>query len=414
MNNKHIYYILSFLLFTTSFVKAQNNTSSPYSIYGIGVIEKNTNVQLAGMGFAGIAVLSGEEINTLNPASLTGIDSTKFKFNLQFKGSLNTLETTTRSQSNFDSNIELITMAFKAHKRWGMSLKLLPYSSVGYNISSTKEILGSYDEYAIDYNGSGGLTEIAWSNGFLITKNLSLGVNLSYLWGQNTNTEVSYFSSVTGTTLNSTNMYHYSNFNIDYALQYHLIINEDNKLSLGLVYSSQRNLSSRKEIEITNSSGTTLYTDEENTDDFLLPETFSGGISYQTKGILFNADYTYKNWGTDRIVGSSLYYQNTQHIHGGIEYTPQKNYFKSILNRMKYRAGGFYDQNYFKINGSAIDQWGVTAGLRIPIKNTSAINLAYEWSQRGQTGSALMKETYNTFRVGLSFNEVWFQKRKFQ
>ncbi len=416
MNSKQIYIILSLLLLITISIKAQNGTSSPYSIYGIGVIDNNANAQLSAMGFSGIAVLSGEEVNTLNPASLVGIDSTKFKFNLQFSGSLNTLETSSRSQSNFDSNIELITIAFKVHKRWGMSFKLLPYSNVGYNISTTKEIYGTQNEkYDIEYNGSGGLTEIAWSHGVQIFKNLSLGVNLSYLWGQNTNTEVSYFSNLTGTTLNSVNMYHYSNFNIEYGLQYHFNINENNKLALGVVYGSQRNMSSTIETEISNSSGYVLDSDENSSDDFQLPEVYSGGISYQSsKGFMVNVDYAYQNWGTDKVPGSSVYYQNSNHIHGGIEYTPQKNYFKSVFNRMKYRVGAFYDQNYFKLNGSDLAKQGFTAGVRIPLRNSSAINVAYEWSTKGQTGASLMKETYNTFRIGLSFNETWFQKRKFE
>ncbi|MCG8581518.1 MAG: hypothetical protein MI866_16455, partial [Bacteroidales bacterium] len=87
---------------------------------------------------------------------------------------------------------------------------------------------------------------------------------------------------------------------------------------------------------------------------------------------------------------------------------------RSIFRRMHYRIGAFYDQEYLTIQGKDIDSRGITAGLTIPMRDGSLINLAYEYKERGTTDAGLIEETFNTFKIGLTFNESWFQKRKFK
>ncbi|MCQ7926368.1 hypothetical protein NP234_24630, partial [Salmonella enterica] len=50
--------------------EAQNSTSSPYSIYGIGVINQKEDVASAGLGHAGIALAPSEWLNIANPAGI--------------------------------------------------------------------------------------------------------------------------------------------------------------------------------------------------------------------------------------------------------------------------------------------------------------------------------------------------------
>jgi hypothetical protein len=43
----------------------------------------------------------------------------------------------------------------------------------------------------------------------------------------------------------------------------------------------------------------------------------------------------------------------------------------------------------------------------------SNANIGLELSQRGQKDSGLVKETIVALRVGLSLNDIWFVKRKY-
>src|ERR1700755_1188305 len=58
---------------------AQNNTS-PYSIIGIGDIEKSAFDRTSGMGHAGIALSSNRFLFQANPASYSALDEHFFHF----------------------------------------------------------------------------------------------------------------------------------------------------------------------------------------------------------------------------------------------------------------------------------------------------------------------------------------------
>lgn len=60
-------------------VRAQNNTS-PYSIIGIGDIEKSSFDRSSGMGHAGLALSSKQFFYQANPAAFSSIDEHFFYF----------------------------------------------------------------------------------------------------------------------------------------------------------------------------------------------------------------------------------------------------------------------------------------------------------------------------------------------
>lgn len=70
----------AFVAAATATASAQ--TSSPYSMYGYGIIgDRATSLQKQ-MGGVGYAMNSGRQINVMNPASYAAIDSLTFLFDL--------------------------------------------------------------------------------------------------------------------------------------------------------------------------------------------------------------------------------------------------------------------------------------------------------------------------------------------
>ena len=61
---------------------AQNNTNSPYTLYGFGDISDNHSGEQRAMGGVAIGSRSRTSINTANPASYSVVDSMTFMFDM--------------------------------------------------------------------------------------------------------------------------------------------------------------------------------------------------------------------------------------------------------------------------------------------------------------------------------------------
>jgi len=391
---------------------AQNNTSSTYSRFGLGVLEMRADATNAGMGYAGVALGSEGYLNTINAASYSAIDSTRFLFNIQGALSFANYQTNTDEQKNVDANLESIGFGFKAGKNWGMGFSLSPYSSIGYSIMGDKYILGTTNKYPVEYIGEGGLSQLSWYNGFQLFKGFSVGINTSYLWGSTDIIEISYYPSIIGETIYNERNYHASTLLIEYGFQYHQPIGQS-MLSLGATANFSTEMNTYFEHRIYNDYSSNLSSIKENTDNLFIPNNYKVGAAFQSsKGWLVAADYRYGNWTASDISISSGTVRDTHGGSIGLQYAAPR-YHRSLFKRMQYRVGAFYNQQYLTIQGQDIDEKGITAGLTIPMRDGSLINFGYEYKVAGTTTYGLIEERYNTITLGLTFNENWFRKRKF-
>ncbi|WP_430817782.1 hypothetical protein [Carboxylicivirga sp. RSCT41] len=401
------------LLASTHIILAQNNTSSLYSAYGIGLRQSKADVTSAGMGYAGLALPSQGYLNNLNPASYSAIDSVRFIFNLQGSLSFSDYQTQSDQQKNTDANLESISFGFRAAKNWGMGFSLSPYSNIGYNVNSEKYILGTADKYPVNYYGEGGISQLSWHNGFQLGKRLSLGISASYLWGSTDMIEVSYYPSLIGETIYNERNYHVSSFLLEYAFQYHQPIGMSTLSFAGSVNMSTE-LDTYYKHRIYNDVTSDLSSIEEDANNIFIPLNYQAGLALQTsKGFTVAADYRYGDWSNSEMLISGGEARNTHGGSFGLQYVSPR-YHRSLFKRIHYRVGTFYDQEYISIQGKDIDTKGITAGLTIPMRDGSLINLAYEYKERGTTEAGLIKEQYNTIKLGLTFNESWFKKRQFK
>ncbi|MCU4155804.1 hypothetical protein J1N10_07430 [Carboxylicivirga sp. A043] len=406
--------LLIFVLFvSTQIICAQNNTSSLYSAYGIGLRQSKADASSAGMGYAGLALPSTGYLNNLNAASYSAIDSVRFIFNLQGSLSFSDYQTQSEQQKNIDANLESFSFGFRASKNWGMGFSLSPYSNIGYNVNSQKYILGTLSKYPINYYGEGGISQLSWHNGFQLTKRLSLGISASYLWGSTDIIEVSYYPQLDGETIYNERNYHVSSLLLEYSFQYHQPIGMST-----LSFAGSANMSTELDTyykhRIYNDVTSDLSSTENDANNIFIPLNYQAGIALQThKGWTIAADYRYGEWSKSELLISGGEARNTHGGSFGIQYGSTR-YHRSLFKRMQYRIGAFYDQEYITIQGNDIDTKGVTAGLTIPMRDGSKVNVAYEYKERGTMNAGLIQERYNSFKIGLTFNETWFQKRKFK
>ena len=57
----------------------------------------------------------------------------------------------------------------------------------------------------------------------------------------------------------------------------------------------------------------------------------------------------------------------SQSFRAGFEIVPNRNDIRYYLKRCAYRAGVYYDQEYYKVNGNNIHTYGITLGVTLPV-----------------------------------------------
>ena len=109
----------------------------------------------------------------------------------------------------------------------------------------------------------------------------------------------------------------------------------------------------------------------------------------------------------------NVYYQNAEKWTFGGYFIPNYASFTSFWSRVVYRFGVRTEQMSTIINNIPLTETGISFGLGLPLAGLSNANVGLEVSQRGQKDSGLIKETIIALRVGLSLNDLWFIKRKY-
>nr|WP_320057732.1 hypothetical protein [uncultured Bacteroides sp.] len=404
---------LAFLLMLLSVSAiAQNNTNSPYTRYGYGQLSDQTFGNSKAMGGVTYALRDGYQINASNPASYTAVDSLTFIFDggvtLQ---NTNFSDGTTKLNAK-NSSFDYIAMQFRLHKRLGVSAGLLPYSSVGYNISQINNTGNVDSDNTITYSGDGGLHQLYAGLGFKVLKDLSVGVNVSYFWGTIERSATTLFPSN-----NSASSYsridHFSvkDYKIDLAMQYVHKFDKKNELALGVVFSPGKNLSNEAYVQ-TITGG--VVASRDTLLSFGLPDSYGIGLTYTyDHRLMLGVDYTLQKWGDATYMSKSNEFCDRSKIALGLEYLPsytKRNYFAHV----KYRLGAYYSQPYYKINGAkASKEYGITGGVGLPFARTrSILSLSAQYVKVDGQKDNLLNENYLRLSIGFTFNERWFFKRK--
>ena len=421
---------LALMALTTIGASAQSGTNSPYSQYGLGELAGQSVGFNKGMGGVGYGFRRGNEVNPMNPASYSSIDSLTFILDAGLSGQTTHFREGSEKLNARSGGFDYAMTSFRLIKHVGISFGIMPYSNVGYNYSY-RQLLPEVDAMIrTSHSGSGGLNQLILGAGWQIFKPLSIGFNFAYLWGT-IERNVSTSSTSDVNTLTKTYRTTFRNYKLDLGLQLEQPLSKKDKLTLGVVVSPGHNTHADPECIITNTKSTTGQIDSvsfslDNAID--LPWTYGVGLAYQrTNSFRMGVDYQLQKWGElvmpEYVVGTdgkgayilkSGLMKDMHRINVGAEWTPNANSVK-FFNRIRYRLGVGYTTPYYYINDAdGPKEYRVSFGFGIPILNNynhrSILNISAEWNRRSAVN--LVKE--NTFRIniGLTFNERWFAKWK--
>lgn len=413
---KKIFAAIAIVAVTVS-AQAQN-PMSPYSKYGYGILNDNATSAQRAMGGVGYAMSSGRQINAMNPASYAAIDSLTFLFDMGLTTTALWSKEGNTSGKDFGGGLDYITMQFPITKYLGGSIGLVPLSSVGYSFGS------KVDNGTSLRQGSGGLNQLYFGLGVRPFTGLTLGANIGYLFGTAIND--SYVTTSAGSTTLFERVIEVRDYRLQFGVQYTLPINGRDKLTAGVTYTPGKTLLGhtwgiKYDVNAdTDGSGAAVpdtvgYTSLKG--KYSLPETWGIGLNYVwNEKLMVEADFTYQPWKNadfdlNKEFNESTEFNNRWKFALGAQLTPRAR--GNYVQRVNYRLGGFYSNDYIKVRGNNVREYGLTMGFGLPAPGSkTVINIGFEWRHRQANPMPLIKENYFSVTLGVNFNELWFYQSK--
>lgn len=394
-------------------------------MFGIGELYGIRSQMNMAIGGAATAFSSPYYINPANPASYTAFDTNSFVFDGAFHLRSETLKTIDQSQKTRFGSISNLYFGFPVTKWWGASAGIMPYSNVGYEVYGDQAITDIGRTLSV-YKGNGGLNKAYIGSGFRPFKNLSVGINMAYLFGNIVKERAVTFPD-SGAYINSMvrSSARLSKINFDFGLIYREDLKEGRFFQVGLTYKPQQYIDGNSE-KIAYSyvwDNSKELEDVKDTISFetspkgqvILPTAIGGGFMIGSSNRwLATADVNWQQWTEFRYLGNNLQLKNTLRISLGGQFRPAVVEMGKYYERINYRAGFRFEQSNLEIKNTRVNDLGISLGVGLPMKKSrSTINIAVEVGSQGTTDNGLIKDNYVRFTVGAALQERWFQKRKF-
>ncbi|NLM91582.1 MAG: hypothetical protein GX168_01420 [Bacteroidales bacterium] len=398
---------------------AQTRITSPYSRFGVGELLYNQNFRNLGMGGLGIGYRSNLSVNDVNPASYTAIDSTSFVFEATAFSHFYHQTTRTEEQIGNYTSLANLSFSFPVTRWWGVGIGLKPFSAVGYKVisSSVDEEVGTVNYL---YEGSGGINQVFIGNSFNVYKGLSLGMNASYLFGSmerhtTVNSDSAGFFQTNHNRANQVN-----DLYLGFGAQYFHKFSDSRNLTLGVIFGPGTDISTR-EMETVQRllPGFTTYDTISHYEgvkgSLYLPSYWGAGffarLNNQWAG---GMDFKWQNWEKFELYETQQNLNNTYQIGLGVQHNPNVQTYSNFFSRLEYRAGLRYGQTYLNLNEQAINEFGISFGVSMPVRRTlNGLNVSFELGQRGSTDNNLIKENLYRINIGVNIQERWFVRRRF-
>lgn len=387
--------------------------NSPYSVFGLGKLSLQGNLRTKAMGGAGVASPGYLYSNVQNPALLHFNRYTLYEaaFNVEHK-SFETGEEAT------GANIDYLAFSFPVHKKVTLGLGVRPFSQVNYSISTSEILTGTQDFVSYNYSGSGGLSNAYLAAGWSVYKGLYLGAELRYNFGA---VEAESVSSLNGgfTPFNVNVLERNSFYKLQFKFGtfYQHKLKNNYRLNVGLTYRPQVDLNVNVLREVQHiQAGFAVRQDTLNFEEkqtAVLPGELALGLGFeQANKWAINAEYAAQPWSNFVYTDGSQNMNNIQKFSFGGEFTPNYASIGSYFERITFRAGAYTQQQPWDIDGVQATERALTFGFSLPMnRGFSNINLT------GIAGKLdaenLNTETFYRLHLGLSINDQWFVRRRF-
>ncbi len=422
---------LTVVLITVSIKSiGQRNSSSPYSFFGIGVEVSRTTVEQASMGGIGVGLKDYNHLNFINPASNADIRFATYALGGEL--SLLNVSNEITSESNNTTSLRYVALGLPLGNKAGFSIGLQPTSSVGYAlITESKDADGNNIE-ASRFTGNGGTTRLFGGFGINVFKELALGIEVGFLFGNIENNIINQRADVSLASKHEEDT-RVRGRQFKAGGQYKKKIKKNLDLNIGMTLQLENDLTLSGNERLFSLSFT--GNGREIPRDILYDRSIERILSTPLKIIIgvglgeenkwyAGIDYeTGEAFDNEGIIpsGSAYKFESSNRISLGGYYIPKRNSISSYWDRITYRTGLRFEKTGLLVdetgggdNFNSINDFGINVGLGLPMpRQLSNINIAFEYGQKGTTNNNLIKENYFNIKLSLSLNSGgWLKKRQ--
>lgn len=428
--------LLSVFMLISICVSAQDGTYgaySPYSIFGIGDLSKEGTAYNKSMGGVGIAARNNRYLNYMNPAAVTARDSLSFMadFGLVQKNTVFAQGDLRSAHNTF--NIYDFVLSFPIWRSSAFMVGITPFSDVGYDFSkveTSSEIIGNTGNITYDSYGTGSVYQAFIGAGATFWDRLSVGAQMIYLFGNIDKITNMTYSNSSYRSINSGNELMVRGMTGKFGLQYEQKMAGNVSVTVGATYrlgTNMKGLSTEYRYANQSSVSDTLkYNVTDMTKDRGVRFGDELGIGIAVKGgdkWMAEVDYVRSDWrntGMDTTPGLAVSGESkfkttvSNSFRAGFEFVPNRNDIRYYMKRCTYRAGVYYDQSYYMLDGNNVNSIGITLGMTLPVfRLYNGLTVGIDVGQRAGNRDRMVRERYATFVIGFNIHDIWFQKPRY-
>jgi hypothetical protein len=404
---------------------------SPFSSFGMGESFGSGMAHSQGMGGVGMSNPEYYWLNSQNPALLVFNRFTTFGAGVI--GESRKQNSTELQEESGSGNLNYLCLGIpimttkysNGVMRWTSSLSLMPYTRLNYQLSYKIPVIGTgLNTVDVTEKGSGGINQFAWSNGVSLSKSISVGLKMAYLFSATENEYSNRLSQTNQFLVYTPHVYErtfVSDFQFSPAISIHLdsVFHNNNRLNFGLMYDMKANLNTEFYQRAERWNGGTLIdslTTIANAKGYItIPSVISGGISFQ-HGYQWSVavDGSYGSYTQYRGLGDNNPYDNDSwRVAAGFQFVPDLTSLSSYLKRVTYRTGVSLENEPYLVNGNPVKDFGITFGMSLPVTRLSSLDFALKVGKKGDKTLNTVEENYLKLYFGITFNDQWFIKRRF-
>ncbi len=433
MQNRRIkeFFIAVVILLTFNNISFSQDTDAlgtftPYSIFGLGDINKGGTAFNKAMGGTGIAIRENRLINLVNPAAISYRDTLSFMLDFGVTQSGHYSKSDNKSSAYNVFNMHHVALTFPIYKKSAFVAGIMPYSNIGYKFDTVEtrpEIINELGYIRYQKYGTGGITKSFMGASFVFLDKFSFGAEGIYYFGTiDKYSNANFITNPNYRAINTGIDHTISSFSGKLGLQYSTKVKNDLDLTVGATWLIGSKLGgdfsrysyaygSRGNID-------TVYSSTVNETFLEIPNEYGIGFSLRKKDKwLITADYIRQDWSDVDFLptpGVDFRTAASNSFRFGFEYIPNRYDVRYYSKRVSYRGGFYYDNSYMKVSGKQINAMGVTLGATLPIfRFYNGLGISLDMGQRGSMKNNLVRERYIMMNFSISLHDIWFIKYKY-
>ncbi len=393
---------------------------SPLSGRGIGGFSSFSGSRSTGMGNAGIALIGGNELSIVNPASWSGLGYVTFNAIYSFSGNWSDDKSVGTSSYLTNGNFGGASLGLPIQKDIGLVVAggFDPFTSYNYQTRGSVPATTEIPVWTLHNTGSGGLGEGFLGVSLKPFKWLSVGSAFRYVFGRvQTTRQITFDNSSYYSTYSDRSTYLRGPSATFGAIVENAgdIFNSGitRDINIGGYVRLATNLHGN--FQLRNSYidhlDTTLV--DESVTGYVPPEFGVGITKVFREGLTGVLDV--------RVQNLSKYYDSSTpkgtfgdeiFVGGGLEFF-QGLRSLSPFDKRAYRVGAYYEKSQFLVMSNSgimkqADEIFLTGGIELPISYAATVNFSLQYGFRGLASDLLLKERVLRFYLSITGGETWF------